>query len=73
MVEQEFLEWKKHPVTEKLYRLLEDRKATIMEGWAAGQFTEASSDGTAQKNAEALGMIRAVMDILTLEADDLYE
>lgn len=44
-----------------------------MEAWAAGQFTEASSDGTAQKNAEALGMIRAVMDILTLEAGDLDE
>lgn len=44
-----------------------------MEAWAAGQFTEPNSDGTAQKNAEALGMIRAVMDILTLEADDLYE
>ena len=73
MVEQEFLEWKKHPVTEKLYRLLEDKKAAIMEAWAAGSYTYLNSDGTSQKNAEALGMIRAVMDILTLEAGDLDE
>ena len=73
MVDQEFLEWKKHPVTEKLYRLLEDRKKEIMEAWAAGSYTYLNSDGTSQKNAEALGMIRAVMDILTLEAGDLDE
>lgn len=44
-----------------------------MESWAAGQFTESNSDGTAQKNAEALGMIRAVMDIMSIDAGDLDE
>ncbi len=73
MVEQEFLEWKKHPVTEKLYRLLEDRKGEIMEAWAAGSYTYLNSDGTSQKNAEALGMIRAIMEIIDIEAGDLYE
>lgn len=69
--DQEFLEWKKHPVTELLFQYLKARRTAILEAWAAGQFTAESSEGTSQQNAKALGLMEAIEGILYMEADDL--
>ena len=73
MVEQEFLEWKRHPVTERFFLYLKDKRTAILEAWASGEFTTEHVAGTAQKNAEALGTLQAITGILNLEADDLAE
>jgi len=44
-----------------------------VEDWAAGIFTAESAEGTAQKNAVALGQLQVFEDLLTLTEEELNE
>lgn len=47
--------WLELPETRVLLKDLETRIQDIKDQWLSGAFTQESIDGTAQKNAEAIG------------------
>ena len=65
MTEQEFLEWKQHPVTEAILAHIRKARMEAQEAWANRQFT------TDADNQFALGGVYAINQILELEYADL--
>lgn len=68
-----FNEWKEHPATRALIEWCALQRQALMEQWAAGNFTDASKDGTAQLNAENVGKCIALGWVQTIEPSDLTE
>jgi hypothetical protein len=68
---EEFSEWLLQPMTVAYMSYLKELKRSTMEDWAAGLYTAESAEGTAQKNAVALGQIRLIEDLLTLTVEDI--
>lgn len=56
----EIEQWKHHPCTRALLYGLAHSEAVLLENWRAGQFTDASTGGTAQKNAQVLGHLESI-------------
>jgi hypothetical protein len=50
-------DWLQHPSTKDLVKVLRGLIVEAKDQWAAGVFTAESSEGTAQKNARALGAV----------------
>ena len=65
MTENEFLEWKQHPVTEAILAHIRKARIEAQEAWANRQFT------TDADNQFALGGVYAINQILELEYADL--
>ena len=59
-----FDEWKHHPVTKRLMKLLSDDRETMKEGLINSSFDD---------EAEVKGRCRAIAIILNLEYEDLFE
>ena len=64
MTKDEISGWLLHPVTEAHINRLKEAKEEIKEYWASGGYTTESIEGTIQKNAEAIGSIRQIEEIL---------
>jgi len=65
--------WLNDHVTEYVMEtFFTEARQGIMEQWASGDFTGASSEETAQLNAKALGMIDQI-DSTILEISDLIQ
>lgn len=62
--ETEVLEWKKHQVTKEWFKYLRGLREDMKEAWSNGVFTGESSEATAQLNANALGKIQMLADLL---------
>lgn len=62
--EDEVLEWKKHQVTREWFRYLRRLREDTKEAWSNGVFTGESSEATAQLNANALGKIQLLLDLI---------
>jgi hypothetical protein len=59
-----FDEWKHHPVTKRLMKMLSDDRETMKEGLINNAFDE---------EEEVKGRCRAIAIILNLEYEDLFE
>jgi hypothetical protein len=59
-----FDEWKHHPVTKRLLRMLSDDRETMKEGLVNNAFDD---------EQEVKGRCRAIAIILSLEYEDLFE
>jgi len=57
--------WFKHPATQSLLRTLMGDYIDYHEAWENGGFVTESADGTAQKNAKALGALEAIKMIVS--------
>lgn len=68
---EEWLEWLGHPVTQIFRDYMKELQAEVQENWAAGMYTAESSEGTAQKNAVALGQFRLLEDLLQVDEESL--
>ena len=62
--EEEVLEWKTHQVTKEWFKYLRGLREDMKEAWSNGVFTGESSEATAQMNAQALGKIQMLADLL---------
>lgn len=69
--QEEFQEWKLHPVTQALEQALKNWKKTFQERWAAGEFTDQSQYGTAILNAKAIGNCELIERVLNLDMEQL--
>ena len=59
-----FDEWKHHPVTKRLFKMLLDDRETMKEGLINSSF---------DSEEEVKGRCRAIAIILSLEYEDLFE
>ena len=73
MTEQEWAEWKQHPVTALFYRMLERQLNSTKESWVNGVFTDSNGDATIQANAKAIGQAQCLEDLIKMEADGLED
>jgi hypothetical protein len=65
MTQNEFQEWKVHPVTEEFLNHLKKAKQETMELWANRTFT------TEGENQFALGGVYSINQILELDYEDI--
>jgi hypothetical protein len=73
MVKAEWDEWKSHPVTQDFFKAMRNRKDELLEDWVRGSYTTESVDGTAQRNALALGRVHMLTDLLEATYEDVTE
>ena len=73
MTEQEWAEWKQHPVTMLFYRMLERQLSSTKESWVSGSFTNSNGDATLQANANAIGYAQCLEELIKMEADGLED
>lgn len=69
--EDDFIVWKDHPVTQKLFRYCKGIREARKEDWACAGFMDASTEATALKNASAIGYCNAMQDICDLTFEEL--
>lgn len=65
VTEQEFSDWLTSPVTIEFLHYLKSARQDVMDNWARGFYTSDGAEGTAQVNAEALGKVRQLDDLIT--------
>lgn len=70
---EEFLEWKQHPVSRLMMKLLRIWEDSLKEQWAAGAFSGEDLESTSLANAAALGEVNILRRIQELDADQLSE
>lgn len=58
-------EWLNHPSTKALIQDLVDGINEAMDCWSNGDYTAETSEGTAQRNAKALGGVQTLQSILS--------
>jgi hypothetical protein len=68
---EEWKEWLGHPVTQIFREYMQELLVSIRDDWAAGVYTDPSAEGTAQKNAVALGQYRQIEDLLNVDEESL--
>ena len=65
-VEQEFLEWRLHPVSRWIWAWLDSRVRSLQDSWASGEFERETVEQTALANARAVGRAQAFAEFLAL-------
>jgi hypothetical protein len=71
ITEQEWADWRLHPVTAQFHRRLESFLEDLKEQWTQGNFTSTTTDETAQLNALNIGKAQMITDILGLDYETL--
>ena len=72
MTLDEWQEWQIHPATKAFLSYLQQAQKELQRQWANGGLLQ-SADGTVQLNAEALGMYRALSQLLELDYETIKE
>lgn len=55
ITEQEFNEWREHPMTRALVEILHAKREELRQQWEAGSFTDYAKDGTVLVNVGNMG------------------
>lgn len=71
--EAQFLLWREHPETVRFFRFLKDKKQEAMESWAKRKFVGDSIEVSVACNAEALGSVAVLQDLLDLTNQDIED
>ena len=67
-------EWQSHPGTQAYLRKLYEDRDSIKEGWANGEYTTESIDGTVQLNSKNIGKAEAIQEMIEyIEGDEEIE
>ena len=70
MTEEEFNEWKLHPMTKELMRVLGQRRERLRRQWEAGAFTDYEKDAMALVNVGNLGTCKGYAYIMEFTYED---
>ncbi len=65
--EQEFLEWKSHPVTRAVMEILESRREALRRAWEGGSFTDYDAGAMALTNVGNLGTCKGYAYVQELD------
>ena len=68
--EEEFDEWKLHPITKSVIGILEGKREELRQRWEGGSFTDYSKDTTALVNVGNLGTCRGYAFVANLTYED---
>ena len=68
--EEQFGEWKNHPLTLEVMAALRKKRQDLMELIASGRFTHERADTTAIDTAAAIGECQCLKSILEMSHDD---
>ena len=68
--EEEFNEWKLHPVTKSVMKVLEAKREELRQHWEGGSFTDYSKDTTALVNVGNLGTCKGYAFVTNLTYED---
>jgi hypothetical protein len=68
-----FQDWQAHPISQLHKDLLEVWAERLKEQWAAGQFQHEDTYQTALANAQALGQVRLLQQLMELDHDSFEE
>lgn len=71
--EEEWAEWRQHPVTLALNKYLREVRVGLMEQWASKAFQGETRDEILTLNAAALGQIEHLDRLIELELKDFNE
>lgn len=71
VTEQEWADWRLHPVTKQYHRRLEQFLESLKQQWVSGNFTSTTVDETAQLNASNIGKAQMLIDILGMDFETL--
>ncbi len=70
LTEEEFNDWKMHPVTQAIVEVLEAKRETLRRMWEAGSFTDYDTSTTALVNVGNLGQCRGYAFVTELTYED---
>ncbi len=70
---QIFQDWKAHPMTQELFKILRKRVEDRKADWAQGHFDASFSTEYIARNSVAKGYVNACEDILNIDIEDLSE
>lgn len=73
ITEEDFDQWKGHPVTIRLMAILKDVRESARDSWENGAFTDQSKHGSDIKNAQAIGACGIIRQLEELEFKDLFK
>ena len=71
--QEQFLQWRQHPVTHKVWEFLRERRQLIMEQWANEGYMAKTPEESAVNNALALGSIRLINEMIYIQLGDIDE
>lgn len=67
----EWQQWIAHPLTQRFYRYLMDRRNNLKEEWAAAKMCPDNPQEWLSVNAEALGEARTLKELIELTSEDM--
>jgi hypothetical protein len=70
LTEEEFNEWKLHPMTRELSRVLEAKRETLRRQWESGAFTDYEREATALVNVGNLGTCKGYAFVVDFTYED---
>jgi hypothetical protein len=73
VTEQEFTDWKLHPVTKALMALLDLKRDEMRRAWEGGSYTDYVSETMALINVANIGTCRGYAFVQELEYEQLLE
>jgi hypothetical protein len=65
--EEEFLEWKSHPVTLAVMEILSGKREALRQAWEGGSFTDWESSATALVNVGNIGTCKGYAFVQDLD------
>jgi hypothetical protein len=71
--EEEWKEWRHHPVTQAFHKFLVRARLSLMEQWAAKNFMGGGKEEVHILNAAALGELQAYENLLELDYERFKE
>lgn len=72
LTEDEFNEWKSHPGTQELIRILHMKRETLRQQWEAGSFTDYDTSTTALVNVGNLGTCKGYAYVTDFSYEDYF-
>jgi hypothetical protein len=70
-IEEEFNEWKLHPVTQTILKLLQAKREELRQQWEGGSFTDYTQEGTVLINVGNLGTCKGYAFVTDLTYEQL--
>ena len=71
MIEEElFNDWKRHPMTQELIKVLETKRDILRRQWEGGSFTDYDKGTTALVNVGNVGICRGLAFVAELTYED---
>jgi len=65
--------WKNHPVTQEVFKYLEDYSKELAQNLATENFGDSPSDAVARAQAQTFGMCSALNEIATIDFDQVAD